>query len=301
MFNISYVFVRLLAALYSVVFLIGAPAAVGSGDRLDRAEGCRLNVNIVSDIHMEGNSMPRKNIYIRSLRNMDKYTPGLDALAMAGDNTMNGFDGEGYFLYGLTARLLPDSLMLPVCGNHDVGNGEGDFAKKRSAFLRFYNAYHADEPIQTQYYSREVNGVTFIMLASEDNTYHGFSETQLNWFRGELDRAAADGRVVFVGCHYPLTYLDDEFEDAITAHSNIYYFCGHLHRSRITVQPLVSGREDLWYINLPRLTEYNESDGSALSYTGLGLNVQVTDAAVTMNLYNFYTAKLIDSVTAPIV
>ncbi|MBR5424449.1 MAG: metallophosphoesterase [Clostridia bacterium] len=302
MFQFKGFFVRLIAVFYAAVMLVGSPRYVKDGQNVPRAEDVIAEVNVISDVHMEGNNFYRKDVYVRSLRNMTQYTPGFDALIMCGDNTMNGFGGEYHILNGLTARLLPDAEILPVCGNHDVGNGDGDFEEKRCRFIDQYNAYHANAPISRLWYSRVLDGCRFIALASDTNSDDDivFSEEELNWFIGQLDAAAAAGVPALVACHYPLSYLDREFREAITAHGNVYYFSGHLHRHGISVQR-INGRDDLWNINLPRETECDEDTGETEWYTGLGINLQITADAVTVNTYNFYTAQLTDSFTVPIV
>lgn len=302
MFNVTSVFTRFLAMIFAVFFLIGAPSALKTGDRVETPADCVLELNVVSDIHMETNNMYRKNVYVQELRNMAAFTPGAQALVMCGDNTMNGFLTEYYILEGLTARLLPDTLMLPVCGNHDVGNGNDDFDSLRSRFISHYNAYHADGTISELWYAREVNGCTFIALGLDTNSDDDikFSEAQIQWFAAEMDRAMASGRPVIVSCHYPFNYLDGDLQKIIENGSNVYYFSGHLHRHGISVRR-IDGRDDLWNINLPRVTECDEDDGETYAYTGLGVNLQITQTAVTVNTYNFYTAKLVDSFTVPIV
>lgn len=302
MFNVTSVFTRFLAMFFAVVFLIGAPSALKTGDKVEKPADCVLELNVVSDIHMETNNNYRKNVYVQELRNMAAFTPGADALVMCGDNTMNGFLTEYYILEGLTARLLPGAVTLPVCGNHDVGNGNNDFYSLRSRFISQYNAYHTDGTISELWYAREVNGCTFIALGLDTNSDDDieFSEAQIRWFAAQMERAAAAGKPVIVSGHYPFSYLDGEIQNAIRSARNVYYFSGHLHRHGISVRR-IDDRDDLWNFNLPRVTECDEDDGDTYSYTGLGINLQITDTAVTVNTYNFYTAKLVDSFTVPIV
>ena len=302
MLQIKGALLRFVAFLYALVMLISAPRPVKDGFTVERGPDVLTEVNVISDVHMEGNNFYRKDVYVRSLRNMETYTPGFDALIMCGDNTMNGFSGEYFILTGLTERLLPERDMLPVCGNHDLGNGESEFEEQRDLFIERYNAYHTDEPIDRLWYSKQMDGCLFIALSNVADTDDemNFPEEELEWFRAQLDAAEAAGIPALVGCHFPLNYLDREFEDAITEHSNVYYFSGHLHRRGISVRQ-IDGREDLWNINLPRVTECEEDDGETYWYTGLGVNVQVTADDVTVNVYNFYTAELSESFTVPIV
>ncbi len=294
-------FTRFICLIVGLAMLIGAPGPVKNGAAVPRDETVLFEVNVVSDIHMEGNNDYRKNLYVQALRNMKEYTRA-DALIMCGDNTMNGHTGEYWILNGVTDRVLPDTLVLPAVGNHDVGNGEGDLAELSARFISQYNAFHTDDPINSLYYSREFEGCVFVALANDtDNDDETeISVAQTEWFSAILDRADAEGKPVLVACHFPYYYFDTDLREIMAAHRNVYYFSGHIHRFGLSVSHMGTDRDDLWYFNLPRVTEYNESNDTPYSITGLGLNLQITRTTVTVNTYNFYTAQLLDSVTVPI-
>lgn len=283
--------------------LIGSPGHVTGGEALPRADNVLTSVNVISDIHMEGNNFYRKNVYVQGMRNMREYTPGLDALIMCGDNTMNGNAGEYFILNGLTSLLLPDADVLPVCGNHDLGGSDDDLTKMRDRFIDQYNALQKEAPIDRLWYSVEMDGCMFISL-SEDIDEAGdalvFTDEELRWFNARLDAAGEAGVPTLVGCHYPLYYMDDAVRDAITAHRNVYYFCGHMHRPGVAVHQ-IDGRDDLWNIDLPVFTECKEENGETTWYTGYGVNVQITAVEITLNTYSFYAAELIESITLPII
>ena len=304
MWKLTALGIRAIAFLVAVVMLIGAPLAVLDGDTIERTDDVRMMMNVISDIHMETNNFTRKDIYVQVMRNMAKYTPDTDVLLTCGDNTMNGYVSEYPILNGITAKILPDTVCIPVCGNHDIGNGEGDFSKLRPRFIRQYNAYHTDAPIDKLYYAREINGCLFIAVTNDDKYDEGIhvSDEMIEWIGAQLDHAEENGMPVIIGCHYPYNYLPRAVKEMITAHHNIYYFSGHLHRRGISGGRIANGRDDLWHFNLPRVTDYNEDgDQSVYSFTGLGVNVCVTDTDVTLNTYNFYTAKTVSSETVPIV
>ena len=199
-------FIRLLSLMAALTMLIGAPGRVRDGETLRRTDKVLTSVNVISDIHMEGNNFYRKDVYVRGMRNMAAYTPGLDALIMCGDNTMNGNAGEYYILNGLTARLLPDTEILPVCGNHDLGGSDDDLTTMRRRFINQYNAYHTDAPIDRLWYATQLNGCLFISLSEDvgDGEELTFTEAELAWFNAQLDAAQKAGVPTLVGCHFPL-------------------------------------------------------------------------------------------------
>ena len=303
MYKIKGFFIRVLSFIYAAAMLIGSPGRVTGGEALPRADNVLTSVNVISDIHMEGNNFYRKNVYVQGMRNMREYTPGLDALIMCGDNTMNGNAGEYFILNGLTSLLLPDADVLPVCGNHDLGGSDDDLTKMRDRFIDQYNALQREAPIDRLWYSVEMDGCMFISL-SDDIDEAGdalvFTDEELRWFNARLDAAGEAGVPTLVGCHYPLYYMDDAVRDAITAHRNVYYFCGHMHRPGVAVHQ-IDGRDDLWNIDLPVFTECKEENGETTWYTGYGVNVQITAEEITLNTYSFYAAELIESITLPII
>ena len=303
MYKIKGFFIRVLSFIYAAAMLIGSPGRVTGGEALPRADNVLTSVNVISDIHMEGNNFYRKNVYVQGMRNMREYTPGLDALIMCGDNTMNGNAGEYFILNGLTSLLLPDADVLPVCGNHDLGGSDDDLTKMRDRFIDQYNALQREAPIDRLWYSVEMDGCMFISL-SDDIDEAGdalvFTDEELRWFNARLDAAGEAGVPTLVGCHYPLYYMDDAVRDAITAHRNVYYFCGHMHRPGVSVHQ-IDGRDDLWNIDLPVFTECKEENGETTWYTGYGVNVQITAEEITLNTYSFYAAELIESITLPII
>ena len=291
---IKSIIIRMLAGLLGVFMLIGAPSkAVPDGDLPQAPENCRLAVNIISDVHMEGNNNYRRGVYEQILRNMKEYAPA-DAMAALGDNVMNGFFFESVFFYGLTKTIDPADRYIVVAGNHDTGNGAGDFEKMTQWYLDFYNAYNADAPIEKVYYLTHVNGYAFIVLGSEEDTSSlgRYSKEQMDWLEQTLAREYEPGKPVFILSHYPYDHSTSEndrrLREICSRYENIFFFSGHLHRAGVSVTQPWDG---FTAVNLPRVTECDEEDGDTRYYTGWGVRLFVTDGEVILHVSDFYRAR----------
>lgn len=302
-------FTKVLAVLMGFILLIGAPAANPEGWQNDLPEDTKLAFNVIADVHMETTNKYSRNVAVKIFRNMKEHSSHKDALVMLGDNTMNGKYSENLFLYGLLADIKPADRYLAVCGNHDTGN-LGDVYNNVSVFkpaltryLHFQSTFDTD--VRNGYFTKDVNGYTFIFLYSEADTDSAMymSEEQLNWFEEQMDLATADGKPVFVVCHYPYadiedmddstTYENDGYadrvEEILTSHKNVFYFCGHWHTPWITLR---EEAESVYFINMPRVTDCDEDDGETWYDTGLGVQVTVTGSEVILEGVNFYTCEL---------
>ena len=301
-------FTKILSFLVGLMLLINAPAADPEGWSNDLPEGTRLAFNAIADVHMETTNKYARNVTAKIFRNMEAHSNYRDALFLLGDNTMNGKYSENLFLYGLLANTRPAERYITVCGNHDTGN-EGDvygnisvYTPALMRFLHFHSAF--DEDIRKGYFTTQVNGYTFISLFSEADTsgcMH-MSETQLEWFAEQMDLATADGKPVFVMCHYPYEDIIDNDEstgystddtadrvkEILTSHKNVFYFCGHWHMPFLTIR---EEAESVYYINLPRVASCDEDTGETWEHTGLGVQVAVTDSEVILDGVNFYRCE----------
>ena len=77
---------RILATLLSLVMLLTAGAGGGKDHDVKDPATCRLNFAVLSDSHIEGNNIPRYNVFAGSLRDVKKNASGNDAVVFLGDN-----------------------------------------------------------------------------------------------------------------------------------------------------------------------------------------------------------------------
>ena len=247
-----------------------------------------MSFSVISDTHIETSNSESYNAFIQSLYGM-KGGKDIDATVFLGDNVMNGQAVENLLFYSTVEKIKPADINLAALGNHDVGNGEGDYTNLCENFLEC-NSEYLDNPIEKPYYYKVINGVYMIFLASEDLSVHScyISEEQLSWLKGVLDEAAEQNALCFVFNHHPIMLVDGiewyDLSDLLAEYYNLIYFCGHTHME-LTPYSFRFSR-GLYSVYLPR--------GSGDSYSpGIGIVVEVYEDKVLLRPRNFYTNEWI--------
>lgn len=290
-----YCFNKILALIITAVMFIGVGSNGAPAHTVLDEDECLLNVTVLSDVHIEGNNIPRYNVFGRILKDVKNNSFGNDAVLFLGDNTMNGQNIESLLFYGQLGKMnLSDHVMVAV-GNHDVGNGEGDYDKLFSRFAGYNKAFFGRE-LENPWYYEVVDGYYFIFLGPEDLCVHEFpfTETQLEFLDETLAMATAEGKPAFVCCHYDPDYVDDtelsdRFVEVLSSYKNVFYLYGHTH------MPLCSWSFSDWYdfpeINLPRCTELMNEDHEVYSGTGYGVQLEIYPDEVVARGRNYYTGE----------
>lgn len=257
-------------------------------------QACRLHFSVVSDVHVEGNNAMRYKVFMRSLQDMKKSSSGNDAILFLGDNTMNGFFGENVLFHGVVRTVLRNEQVLTVLGNHDVGNGDGEEAKKLNDWLLFTNAFfgrHLDKPC----YVEKVNGYTFIVLGLD---------VDLQWLQNALD-AADDDKPVFIFAHFPLQRSEMQGgsdSDSLTAMlarygaaHDVFCFVGHTHMD-LSLSRSFHNYNGYTQVFLPRLTALTgDKDNEVCSVTGDGVEVELYDDELVIRGRDFFRGEWIGS------
>lgn len=289
-----YLFNKILALMITAVMFIGVGSNGAPAHTVKDEENCLLNVAVLSDVHIEGNNLGRYNAFGRILKDVKNNSFGNDALVLLGDNTMNGQNIESLLFYGQLGKMHAADKTLVALGNHDVGNGAGDYNKLFSRFAGYNKAFFDRELDGKPYYYEVVNGYYFIFLGPEDLCVHSFpiSDEQLDFLDETLAAATADGKPAFVCCHYDPDYVDeydlsDRFVNILSSYKNVFYLYGHTH------MPLCDWSFSDYYdfpeINLPRCTELGgEKDNEVNDMTGDGVQIEIYPDEVIARGRNFY-------------
>ena len=292
---------RVLATLLSLVMLMTAGVGGGRDHDVKEPDACRLNFAVLSDSHIEGNNTTRYKVFARCLKDVRRNQSGLDAVVFLGDNTMNGNSTESMFFHGTVSLLLKGQKVLPVLGNHDIGNGEGDYEKLQNRWYAYTEAFFGKK-LTVPYYREVIDGYSFIVLGTEEHTSNSMTLTdgQLAWLRGTLEDAARSGKPVFVFSHHPerASYranpaYEYSLTDILTAYAedhDLFYFSGHTHRT------LTRSSFNTYYnfpeISLPCLTTLTgEKDNVIKDDTGVGVEVEVYGDEVIVRGRNFYQGE----------
>lgn len=286
---------KILSLIITAVLFIGVGSNKTAPHTVKNEEECLLNFTVLSDVHIEGNRIETYNNFGRILKDVKNSSFGNDALVFLGDNTMNGQDIESLLFYGEVLKVHPAETVLSAAGNHDFGNGDGDFDKLTERFLGYNNEFFG-AGIDKPYYYKVINGCYFIFLASENNDngihYMTMTDEQLDFLNEVLDRAEAEDTFAFVFAHHQIYSAgkvpdDRALASALSGREKVIYFAGHTHWEISDSWSFY----DYWgtkSINLPKATEgYDEG-------MGIGVQVEVYPDKAVARFRSFYDGHWIE-------
>ena len=293
--------IRVISLIVSAAMLALFAPQVNKSEPFDvkEPEECRLCLTVFSDVHVESNNYPRYKVFANSLKDATKNVHGSDAFLFLGDSTMNGQNIENMIFHGTVSMLLGDQKVIPVPGNHDFGNGEGDFEKIQQRWYDYTKTYFGYE-LTKPYYCEILNGFYFIVLASEEQNIDAMhmSDEQYEWLLQTLDEAAQSGLPTFVLAHYPPGMSkpidpDSQYDlrrmlAEYNKEHDMFYLCGHLHAAPSDYSFHTWNAFPDTY--LPSLTMLSP-DGEIDDGSGFGEVVEVYADRVVFRMRRFYTGE----------
>lgn len=280
------------ATLITMIMMLipGSDNEKGVAYKAENPEGLIMSFSAVSDIHVETNNPDSYNAFSDLLYGI-KAGENHDAAVFLGDNVMNGQLLENMFFYTAVGAVRPAKTNLVATGNHDFGNGQGDYKSFLTSFInnnRFYFWNNIDKP----YYYKVINGCYMIFLSSEDLSVNDFimSDDQFAWLKSVLDKAAEENSNIFVFNHHPVYLLRSDDSTALAnllnKYDNLLYIHGHIH------DYLDENNFYEWNgvksINLPRSTEIVDYE------PGDGIVVEVYEDEVLVRGRDFITGEWIE-------
>lgn len=295
---IRYLPLRVLSLLVAIVVALVAGKFGGEEYELRDPENCKLNFTIISDVHVETNNWKRYPAFTRGLQNVPKSKSGNDAIVVLGDSVMCGQYLENVIFHGLMELFMRDETVLPVLGNHDAGNGEGDPAKILNRWYRFTDAFF-DLQLEHPYYYQVVDGYYFIILGSEAEKTDEcvYSDTQLTWLEDTLALAAESGKPAFVIAHFPLHWSKDEnlqptwrplqiLQNYYREH-DLFFLCGH-HHTPLQRDQSFRFQNGIPQIYAPSLSQLTSGEDYHMDEkTGEGIVVELYEDSITFRGRNF--------------
>lgn len=228
-------FVRQTVLTVLILFGMMSPSFGNNGVpyRAQQPEKLIMSFVAVSDIHVETNN-PDSYQAFSSLLEGIKSGENHDAVVYLGDNVMNGQATENLFFYAGVRAAKPSENNFVLMGNHDIGNGHGDYKELCDNYLK-NNKIFLGNDLDKPYYYKVLNGCYMICLASEELTVNtcAMSEEQLLWLENVLNEADGKNAPVFVFNHHPIESLTGVESDALIKLLNKYdkllYIHGHTH------------------------------------------------------------------------
>ena len=282
---------RILAGVLTALLMLAFGSGSGSGFTSLDSEEIKLNFTVLSDCHIEGNDFTTYRTFAKILRDAKSSETENDAIVFLGDNTMSGQEIESLFFYGAVNYIKPANQVINVLGNHDIGNGEGDYEELLSRYMSYSNTFF-ELGVQKPYYYKIINGCYFVVLATEKQTVNTayISDEQYTWLRTVLDEAAEENAPVFVFNHYPIYYLEgdaDALWEILEDYNNLLYFCGYTHiQMSESSFSNYNGVDTIW---LPKSTESVDYEEQ------VGVQVEVYETEIVVRARNFCTGEWMEN------
>lgn len=231
---------------------------------------------VLSDMHINSEIPQHETNLTQALEDIQALDEDSLAIMTVGDSTDNGKPWEYDLLMDIVQNAGED--LAPVyytLGNHDLMN---NFDRRRKhmeeteavSYGQQEQLFLAKTGMSSTYYSLEMNGATFIILASEKLFREETSAEELAWLEAELCSANA-GEPVFIFLHEPLqdtvsgslSWLDAEIQDwyreyeqaeeiraLLAEYPNAILFTGHTHWELESIQPVLLGLgRDATFVN----------------------------------------------------
>lgn len=291
--TVLYFFKKILAVMITLIMFIGVKPNGKEAHTVLDEDTCKLCITVLSDVHVEGNNLARYNSYCTMLKDAANNSFGSDVALFLGDNTMNGQCIETLLFYGAQTVAKPADMVITCCGNHDVGNGEGNYDKLWEQYKGMNNAVFDAGIGDDHWYYRVVDGYYFIVLNPEDLCVYEMpiSDAQYKFLDDTLALATKDGKPAFVLCHYPTSDVDEDWgdrvEEILKKYNNVFWIAGHTH------MPIIEGwtfDNEYGYneVNLPRCTSLAGDDNEIYEDTGYGVQLEVYEDEVVGRVRNYY-------------
>lgn len=285
-------FIKQVISTLMTLLMMMSPAFGGNGTAFapEKPEEVIMSFSVVSDIHVETNNPDAYQAFSDLLAGI-KAGEHNDAVVYTGDNVMNGQLLENFFFYTAVRSVMPSENNFVVAGNHDYGNGEGNYNKFYRNFL-MNNAFYLGNKLEKPYYYRVVEGCYMIFLSSEGSSVNDciISDEQYTWLEGIIEEAKAENATVFVFNHHPVHYLsgdsDAKLAEILNGYENLLYIHGHIH-NKLTANSFYE-QYGVKSINLPRSTEIVNYE------PGDGIVVEVYESEILVRGRNFIDGEWID-------
>lgn len=286
----------------------------------------RLCATIVSDTHIDEKHPVRAvpMLLLTSALKAAKKSRS-DAFITVGDTTSEGTP-VNWSLARKCFRRVPDAAgkIILTVGNHDGWNDDGGYEAARAEYFSA-NRDICKREINTTYFSEIINGFYFISIGTDSDSgcQAAISDTQMEWFRAEMEKAGGTGKPVFVFCHQslngrhglPRTWdrnekpdrapdeggigeRSEEIAEILRKYKNVFYFSGHSHMGLCGEDMLkkegYSSFEDedgVTLVNLPSLSCGNHH--GEMQGLGIGLQLEIYDTRVVLRPKNCLSGKWI--------
>ena len=196
--------------------------------------------------------------------------------------------------------------MLVTVGNHDARL----FYKKNMAIVMKKVCEYLQIDTQNKgYYSYDINGYTFVVLATDKRVFEKayISPAQQTFLERELARATKDGKPVFVMCHQPFAEThglpevwktgdmgeqSDTVRAIVEKYKNVFFINGHLHGGIYeNTLEVLNEKQNIVSLSVPG---YRKPNNFGITDCGTGYYAEVYDDRIVFTARNFLTGENVD-------
>ncbi len=282
-------------------------------------ENCLLNVEMISDTHLETKELFRQAFLKTGLKKLSKSKAPIDALVVSGDLTNYADEPSLAKFYEIIKEYCPAPAVI-AAGNHDIGHaGDRDVTditreEAMANVIKYYNEYSGRD-LTANYYSTEINGYKFIVIGDEvidGGHWDGMdmSPEQMAFLDRELADGTKDCKPAFVVSHWPVDDINGEqtiwpdsgidlevndIKSVMEKYDNVFYISGHMHAgiksSAYAEKYGLSNAEQVngvTYLNLPT---YGIINMFGYPFSGTGAQLEVYADKVVFRPRNYITGK----------
>ncbi|MCQ2484086.1 MAG: metallophosphoesterase [Clostridia bacterium] len=311
------IFTHFLAFLMSIIITAFPYAGIKAPVVKTLEDDCLLNIEMLSDTHIEKSELFRQAFLRWGLKNISRAKSPVDAIVVAGDITNYADEPSLAKYFELIDKYSP-APVITAAGNHDIGHAgdrdKTDITREEAManFIRYRNE-NMGRNDEVNYFSTEVNGFKFIVMGDEviDGGHWdaiSMTQEQLDFIDRELADGTKDGKPVFVLSHWPIDGINgedtiwdgsgierDEYDvqSILEKYDNVFYISGHMHAGikAKAVENMygLSNAEQVngvTYLNLPT---YGIINMFGAPWSGIGAQLEVYENEVVFRPRNFIT------------
>ncbi len=280
----------------------------------EKPDDILFNVALISDVHIDERLPLGQAMLAAGFSDMARNETENDAVVVAGDLTNYGNKEAVEAFYNVMEKFCPTDDVVIVAGNHDIGHVEENTNEEaRQWLIEYYNKYGVAETDKI-YYSKEIDGYTFIVLCdeSEDNWDScDIYDEQIAFLDSELEKASHSDKPIFVICHWPLegtngqpiiyedSGLEGEFSQKVQAtlekYKNVFFISGHMHggiNGALVKEAFgfscVETINGVNYINLPTYSLVNRY---GIPWNGMGMQMEVYEDEVVFRARRYLVSR----------
>ena len=280
---------------YDVVYEVSKENPV----RFEDTDNLKLSFACMADTHLPNRESAEKNLgnFFEDLANGDKF----DAALMAGDIADYGFKKEyNRFFRALDNQKVIKNMLVTI-GNHDA---RAIYKRNTDIVMKKVEEYLGINTKGKSYYSYDIKGYTFIVIATEKRVLEKahITKEQIAFLDQELARGTKDGKPVFVMCHQPFAEThglpevwktgdmgeqNDEVRAVMEKYKNVFFINGHLHGGVFDkTLEVLNEKNNVVSLSIPG---YRKPNNFGITDAGIGYYGEVYDDRIVFTARNFLT------------